>query len=219
MSTYSHRESRADQRGGAAQRRLLRAWFFSFVAALIGAVSLFLAAPATACPATLNHVVPRLQDDAPTSLCSFAGQVILVVNTASYCGFTPHYEQMEALHARYSARGLAILGFPSNDFGRQEPGSREQIAALCFNTYGVKFPMFAKTTVVGAAAHPLYAALARESGQAPRWNFHKYLLDRHGRVVASYPSEVKPLDSRIATRIESLLKEPPPSPTSTGRRP
>lgn len=186
----------------------------TLVAAPIAAIGLLLLAGAPAhaatCPGTLNHVMPRLQDEAPTNLCQFAGQVVLVVNTASYCGFTPQYEQLEALYARYAARGLTILGFPSNDFGQQEPGSKEQIAALCFNTYGVKFPMFAKTTVAGASAHPLYVTLARDSGQPPRWNFHKYLLDRNGRVVASFPSQIAPLDARLTARIEALLKEPAP---------
>ena len=164
-------------------------------------------AAATACPATLNYTIPRLQDEAPQALCQYSGRVVLIVNTASYCGFTKQYEQLEALHARFAARGLVVMGFPSNDFGGQEPGTKEQIADLCFNTYGVKFPMFSKITVVGPNAHPLYAGLAKASGQAPRWNFHKYLLDRNGRVVASFPSQVTPLDPALVRQIEALLTD------------
>jgi glutathione peroxidase len=164
------------------------------------------AAPA-GCPAALDHTLPRLQDDAPQRLCQFAGKVVLVVNTASYCGYTGQYEGLEKLHARYSARGFTILGIPSNDF-KQEAASTQAIADLCFNTYGVKFPMFAPQAVTGAAAHPFYAGLAKAAGQAPRWNFHKYLLDRQGRVVASFPSAVEPLDARLTARIEQLLAAP-----------
>ena len=165
------------------------------------------AATANTCPATLNFTLPRLQDEAPQALCRYSGRVVLIVNTASYCGFTKQYEQLEALHSRYAARGLVVMGFPSNDFGGQEPGTKEQIADLCFNTYGVKFPMFSKITVVGPNAHPLYAGLAKASGQTPRWNFHKYLLDRSGRVVASFPSQVTPLDPTLVRQIEALLTD------------
>jgi glutathione peroxidase len=170
-------------------------------AGLLGGAS---RAQAQACPRVLDHTLPRLQDDAPVSLCPFAGRVLLVVNTASYCGYTPQYEGLEALHARYAARGFTVLGFPSNDFN-QEAKDRRTIADLCFNTYGVKFPMFATTRVRGTDAHPFFAALATAAGQAPRWNFHKYLLDRQARVVASFASDVAPLDRRITDRVEQLL--------------
>jgi glutathione peroxidase len=160
---------------------------------------------ADACPATLDYMLPRLQDSAPQRLCQFAGQVVLVVNTASYCGYTGQYEGLEKLHARFAGRGFTVLGVPSNDF-KQESADPKAIAELCFNSYGVKFPMFAPQAVTGAGAHPFYVALARASGgQAPRWNFHKYLLDRQGRVVASFPSAVEPLDARLTGRIEQLL--------------
>lgn len=168
-------------------------------------------APARAasdCPPLLAHGAPRLQDEMPQNLCQYAGRVLLVVNTASFCGYTSQYEALEALHARYSPRGLVVLGFPSNDFN-QEPADNQSIAEFCFNTYGVRFPMFAKTSVVGQTAHPFFAALARASGQAPKWNFHKYLLDREGKVVASFPSAVSPLDRRITERIEQLLARGP----------
>lgn len=157
------------------------------------------------CPALLDYTFPRLQDEAPQNLCQYRGQVVLVVNTASYCGFTPQYEGLEKLYARYAARGFTILGFPSGDFGDQEKTSNREIAEFCFNTYGVKFPMFARSTVKGAAANPLFAALARDSGQPPRWNFHKYLIGRDGKVVAAFPSQVEPLDARLTRQIESLL--------------
>jgi glutathione peroxidase len=158
-----------------------------------------------ACPALLQHTVPRLQDDKPQPLCRYAGRVLLVVNTASYCGFTPQYEGLEKLHARYAARGLVVMGFPSNDFGEQEPGDAKAIGELCFNTYGVKFPMFAKTVVKGPQAHPLYVALAAATGQSPGWNFHKYLVDRQGRAVASFSSNVEPLDPKLTAAIERAL--------------
>jgi glutathione peroxidase len=174
------------------------------LAALALAPAGFAAPQTNACPATLDFRAPRLQDDAPQELCRFAGKVILVVNTASYCGYTPQYEGLEKLHARYAARGFTVLGFPSNDF-QQEANDSKEIAALCFDTYGVRFPMFAPSAVTGPAANPFHATLASASGQAPRWNFHKYLLDRQGRVVATFPSAVEPLDPRLTARIEQLL--------------
>jgi len=156
------------------------------------------------CPPLLQHSAARLQDESPQDLCQFAGRVLLVVNTASKCGYTPQYEALEQLYARYAQRGLAVLGFPSNDFN-QEPAGNMAIAEFCFNTYAVKFPMFAKTTVTGPDAHPFYAALRQATGEAPRWNFHKFLVDRSGRVVATFPSSVDPLDKRVTARIEELL--------------
>jgi glutathione peroxidase len=164
------------------------------------------AAPAAAnCPALWQQQFKRLQDESPQALCQYAGKVVLVVNTASFCGFTGQYEGLEALYARYQARGLVVLGFPSNDFGQQEPGSGKEIADFCFNTYGVKFPMFSKTVVVGTGRSPLYAALAKASGEAPQWNFHKYLVDRQGRVAGSFASSVKPDDKRLLAAIERAL--------------
>lgn len=164
-------------------------------------------AAAGACPASLNFRVKRLQDDAPQDLCQYTGRVVLVVNTASYCGYTHQYEGLEALYAKYRDKGLTVLGFPSNDF-QQEPGNSKQIADFCYNTYGVKFPMFSKTAVVGASASPLYTWLATQTGQAPKWNFHKYLLDRTGRVAAVFPSSVEPNDPTLVKRIDALLAEP-----------
>ncbi|EON19426.1 glutathione peroxidase [Cupriavidus sp. GA3-3] len=163
------------------------------------------AAPAAgACPASLNFTFPRLQDDVPQNLCQYAGKVVLVVNTASYCGFTPQYEGLEALYAKYGARGLVVLGFPSNDFS-QEPGSQKEIADFCYNTYGVKFPMLGKSHVRGSDANPMYALLAKQTGTTPKWNFYKYLIGRDGQVVASYGSRTRPDDKELVAKIESLL--------------
>ena len=162
------------------------------------------AKPAT-CPALLQPQFPRLQDEAPQNLCQYAGKVVLVVNTASFCGFTSQYEGLEALYAKYQGKGLVVLGFPSNDFGKQEPGSAKEIADFCFNTYGVKFPMFSKTVVSGAGKNALYAALAKNTGKSPQWNFHKYLIDRSGLVVTSYESEVDPAGKVLTAAIEKAL--------------
>ena len=159
-----------------------------------------------ACPALLQHTVPRLQDDKPQPLCQYAGRVLLVVNTASYCGFTPQYEGLEKLHARYAARGLVVMGFPSNDFGEQEPGDSKAIGELCFNTYGVKFPMFAKTVVKGTGRNAFYEQLAKATGTVPRWNFHKYLVARDGRTVRSFASAVEPGSPALVQAIEAALR-------------
>ncbi len=163
---------------------------------------------ATVCPPLLQHTFPRLQDDKPQALCQYAGKVLLIVNTASHCGFTPQYEGLEALYSKYAARGLVVLGFPSNDFGQQEPGTAKQIADLCFNTYGVKFPMLAKTVVKGKDAHPLFKALTQATGQAPGWNFHKYLVDRQGTVLASWKSDVAPGSPALVAALEKALATP-----------
>lgn len=166
-----------------------------------------LASAPAACAPLLQHTLPRLQDEQPVSLCDFAGKVLLVVNTASYCGYTPQYEGLERLHGRFATKGLVILGFPSNDFGQQEPGTSAQIGQVCFNTYGVRFPMFSKVQVVGEGAHPLFKLLTQATGAAPGWNFHKYLVDRAGRPIANYPSRVAPESSQLVRAIEKALAE------------
>ncbi|MES2784069.1 MAG: glutathione peroxidase [Pseudomonadota bacterium] len=143
------------------------------------------------CPATLSHTFLRLQDEKPQSLCQYAGKVVLVVNTASYCGFTPQYKGLEALHEKYGARGLVVLGFPSNDFA-QEKASNKEIAEFCENTFGVKFPMFAASSVRGDAANPLFRQLTAATGTSPKWNFYKYMVARDGKVVGSWGSTTKP---------------------------
>lgn len=175
-----------------------------FVAAL-GAFAAAPALSAAACPALLQHRLPRLQDERPIDLCEFAGRVLLVVNTASRCGYTGQYEGLEALHARYAARGFSVLGFPSNDFGEQEPGNNAQIADFCENTFGVRFPMFAKSTVRGSGALALYRVLAERSGESPQWNFHKYLISRDAREVLSFDSATEPQSRRLTKEIERLL--------------
>lgn len=162
-------------------------------------------AASPACPALLQHRFDRLQDEKPQSLCQYSGKVVLVVNTASFCGFTTQYEGLELLHARYQAQGLVVLGFPANDFGSQEPGNNQAIADFCENTFGVKFPMFSKTSVVGRDTNPLYRQLAEKTGDHPRWNFHKYLIGRDGQTVRSYASGVDPKNPAFVKDIEKLL--------------
>ncbi len=162
-------------------------------------------AAAGECPSLLRHQFTRLQDGQPMPLCQYSGKVILVVNTASYCGFTSQYDGLEKLYARLRDRGLVVLGFPSNDFGDQEPGSDKEIADFCRLTYGVEFPMVSKTSVKGSAAHPFYKALAAQSGGRPMWNFHKYLIDRSGTRVLSFSSLTKPDDRELLARIEEFL--------------
>lgn len=163
---------------------------------------------AAICPVLWQQTLPRLQDDSPQNLCQYSGKVALVVNTASYCGFTSQYQGLEKVYARFQQRGLVVMGFPSNDFGQQEPGNSKQIADLCFNTYGVKFPMFAKSAVTGVQANPLFKELAAQTGQSPRWNFHKYLVDRRGKVVGSFPSDTSPEDPKLIAQIEKALTAP-----------
>ena len=129
--------------------------------------------------------------------------MILVVNTASQCGYTPQYEGLEELYRKYKARGLVVLGFPSNDFGGQEPGSNKEISSFCVNQYAIDFPMFAKTDL---KKNPLYADLVKASGQAPHWNFHKYLVDRSGAKVQSFDTRVAPDDAKLVGAIERLLQ-------------
>ncbi len=157
------------------------------------------------CPDILRHSFNRLQDETPQNLCQYKGKVVLVVNTASFCGFTKQYEGLEALYAKYQAKGLVVLGFPSNDFGKQEPGTSKEIADFCFNTYGVKFPMFAKSSVKGDEVNPLYAQLIKATDTTPKWNFYKYLIDRQGKVLAAYPSTTTPENTGLLAEIEKAL--------------
>jgi glutathione peroxidase len=160
-----------------------------------------------ACPASLNFKFPRLQDEVTQDLCQYKGKVVMVVNTASFCGFTPQYEGLEKVYAKYNSKGLVIIGFPSNDFGQQEPGSNKEIADFCKNTYDVKFPMFAKSSVSGSTANPLFKMLIAKTGTTPKWNFYKYLIDRNGNVVDSFGSMTKPTSSSVLDEIQKLLGE------------
>ena len=175
---------------------------------LLLAFALLLATPlaAAACPALLDHKLPTLTEDA-ASLCRYEGKVLLVVNTASQCGYTPQYEGLEKLHRRYKDKGLVVLGFPSNDFGGQEPGSDKEIAQFCEVNYGVSFPIFSKSAVAKGRVNPFYERLAKASNSRPKWNFHKYLVDRKGEKVLAYESAVSPNDPRLVKEIERLLAQ------------
>lgn len=190
---------------------MVRTLLLFFVIAGSSAGATAQSAPAqspVSCPPLLNQQFPRLQDEKPQSLCQYAGKVLLVVNTASYCGFTPQYKGLEALHRRYRDRGLVVLGFPSNDFA-QEKGSNQDIAEFCENTFGVQFPMFAKSAVRGSDANPLFRELAARTGRQPMWNFHKYLIGRDGAPVAQFSSLTAPEDAALVARIEKLLAAKP----------
>lgn len=146
-------------------------------------------------------------DGNPLPLAELKGKAILVVNTASACGFTPQYEGMQKLWEQYRERGLVVLGVPSNDFGAQEPGNESAIAAFCSERYAVDFPMTEKVAVIGGGAHPFYRWIADAVGEdaAPRWNFHKYLIDRSGDLAAMWPSTVDPLSEEVIAAVEAAL--------------
>lgn len=174
--------------------------------ALLSLAMLSGGALAAECPALLDRQKRPLAEDHPVNLCDVMyGKVVLVVNTASKCAYTPQYEGLEALYDRYRSRGLVVAGFPSADFAGQEFAGEQRIKEFCRLTYSVAFPMFEKTRVVGPGTDAFYTALREASGEAPRWNFHKYLLDREGRVVGSFASHVTPSDSALLEQIEELL--------------
>ncbi|MFM8346349.1 MAG: glutathione peroxidase [Betaproteobacteria bacterium] len=184
-----------------------RTLILSALAGGVGPAWASTAAPSSAagnCPALLKHTFKRLQDESPQALCQYSGKVLLVVNTASYCGFTGQFEGLEALNAKYAGRGLVVLGFPSSDF-KQEDADAKKTAEVCFNTYGVKFPMFTDTRVKGQGAHPLFAELARVTGSQPSWNFNKYLVGRDGKPVAHFGSMTGPDSRKMVAAIESAL--------------
>lgn len=147
-------------------------------------------------------------DGKPLPLESFKGKAVLVVNTASECGFTPQYAGLQNLWEQYRDRGLVVLGVPSNDFGAQEPGDEEAIAAFCTQRYAVDFPMTEKVTTLGETAHPFYRWVAETVGEdaAPRWNFHKYLIDGNGNLVAMWPSKVEPLSEAVIDAVERAIR-------------
>ena len=185
----------------------------STLALMLSATATSAATPASsaataACPATLNHTLLRLQDEKPQSLCQYAGKVILAVNTASYCGFTKQYKGLEALHQKYQSEGLVVLGFPSNDFN-QEKGSNKDIAEFCENTFGVKFPMFAASSVRGDQANPFFKQLIAQGASTPKWNFYKYLIGRDGKLIESYSSMTDPDSRSLVSAIEKSLKARP----------
>ena len=135
----------------------------------------------------------------------YDGKVVLVVNTASKCGLTPQYDGLEKLYQEYGEQGLVVLGFPSNDFMGQEPGTEEEIQEFCRLTYKVKFPMFEKVTVKEGEAHPFFDRLAEEAGTYPKWNFHKYLIGRDGELITEFSPRTKPYDEKVVAEIEAAL--------------
>ena len=180
---------------------VFRTLFLAILALLMQPVS----ADSDDCTMNLDFSKRYLASDESVRLCdAYADTVLLVVNTASYCGFTSQFAGLEALQEKYSGRGFSVLGFPSNDFC-QDPRSENKIREFCDLTYQVKFPMFEKTRVAKRKAEPLYRALAAQAGQFPKWNFHKYLLDREGKVVGSFGSSVTPNNAELVSQIESLL--------------
>lgn len=182
--------------------------------ALVSACVLLLAPAVSSAAGLLDHSLRPLAAKRPVNLQrSYAGQVVLVVNTASKCGFTPQFEALEALHAKYRPKGFAVLGFPSGDFMGQEFDDEKKIQEFCTLTYGVKFPMFQKVTVVGRNTTPLYRGLAKAAGESPKWNFHKYLVGRDGKLAGSWGSRTTPNDPAIVAAIELALKARGPAAT------
>lgn len=174
---------------------------FAALALLLGSAN------ALACTSDLlDQDFRKLASDDTVNLCeAYEGKVVLVVNTASKCGNTPQYDGLEKLYSQYGDDGLVVLGFPSNDFLGQEPGTEDEIAEFCRLTYGVQFPMFEKTTVKKDNAHPFFAALASESGTYPTWNFHKFLIGRDGKLISEFSPRTQPEDDRVVSAIEAAL--------------
>lgn len=156
------------------------------------------------CPDFYNHQLTTLQGK-KVNLCEFQDKPILVVNTASKCGFTPQFESLERLYAQHQAKGLLVLGFPSNDF-KQEPNSNKEIRDFCKLTYSVKFPMMAKSSVTGATANPFYQQLIQRTGQAPMWNFYKYLILPNASEVYVFSSDVRPDSAEVLSKLKPYLK-------------
>lgn len=164
------------------------------------------ATSSTGCPETLNFTMRTLGGEKEVNLCKeYLGKVVLVVNTASKCGYTYQYDGLEALYRKYKDMGLVVVGFPSNDFGGQEPGTEKQIQAFCRLTYGVEFPMYEKTRVAKFHADPIYQTLGTLAGEFPQWNFHKYILDRDGNLIASFNSKVEPQGKEIINTLKGLF--------------
>lgn len=173
---------------------------------MLAVLTLFIAPPV---PAPLNFTMNSL-DGKPVNLSKYQGNVVLMVNVASACGYTPQYEGLQELHTRYAARGLRLLGFPSNNFGQQEPGTNAEIAEFCKKNYGVQFDMFSKIDVLGATKAPLYKYLTgaqtnpKFAGEV-EWNFEKFLIGRNGQVIGRFKSPVEPLSKEMISAIEAAL--------------
>lgn len=177
---------------------------FLTIPALVAGLAIAPAALADSCPAFLDHEQRKLHSTDTVNLCDLAaGKPMLVVNTASRCGYTGQFEGLEALHKQYSKDGLVVVGFASDDF-RQEADSEAEAATVCFKNFGVTFTMIAPGAVTGADANPVFRAI-NEQSQPPRWNFTKYVIDRSGKVVESFPSQVRPEDPELVGALESVL--------------
>ena len=150
---------------------------------------------------TMNSI-----DGQPLPLSSFKGKVLLIVNVASFCGFTPQYEQLEAVYEKYKDQGFVIAGFPANNFGAQEPGTNEEIKTFCTRKYNVKFPIYSKISVKDPDKAPLYQYLTETAGGEIKWNFTKFLIDRNGKIIARFESPVKPDSPEVIAAIEKALK-------------
>jgi glutathione peroxidase len=159
---------------------------------------------ADACPSLLDHQFKSVQGG-DVDMCQFADRAILVVNTASRCGFTPQFTKLQAMYDQYKDKGLVVVGFPSNDF-RQELATNKEVGEFCLTNYNVKFPMIEKTSVKGAGANPLFRQLAQRTGQEPGWNFHKYLISPGGKEVYSFPTSTEPDAAEIRAKLKLMLK-------------
>ncbi|EOD9419667.1 glutathione peroxidase [Vibrio campbellii] len=160
---------------------------------------------ASSCPDILQGKQRLLNSTEEIALCdAFKGKTLLVVNTASQCGFTPQFEQLEQLHQAYKDQNFAVVGFPSNDF-RQDRGSEEKTAKICHLDYGVTFPMMARTSVLGENANPVFAEITNQAGVTPKWNFYKFLINKDGKVVATFPSSTSPTSTTLTNMIEQQL--------------
>ena len=173
---------------------------------LFGALTIGISTVANAgtCPEIYNHQITTLQGE-KINLCDYQDKPILVVNTASKCGFTPQFEALEGLYSKYKGQGLLVIGFPSNDF-RQDPGDNKAIGDFCKMTYGVKFPMATKSAVTGANANPFYKQLAAKTGTAPQWNFYKYVIAPGGKQVTVFESTVSPDSAELTGKFKPYLK-------------
>ncbi len=156
---------------------------------------------------TLNTIPLTLNDGTETTLEDLAGKAVLLVNVASMCGFTPQYDALEALHEKYQAQGLAVVGVPCNQFGAQEPGTAEEIVEFCRKNFGVTFPLAEKAEVNGDGAHPIYAALTGNGAEPVKWNFEKFLITRDGVVQHRFASQVTPDSPELIAAVESALAE------------
>ena len=173
--------------------------------ALVLLATLALPAAERKVPMSLHEITLRTLDGKSQSLAAYKGKVVLAVNVASECGFTPQYEGLQKLYAEYRDRGLVVLGFPCNQFGAQEPGTPAQIEAFCQKNYGVTFPLFEKLDVKGAQKAPVYQFLTAKHGE-PAWNFHKYLVGKDGQVIAAFPSKVAPDSPGLRAALEAALE-------------